>query len=136
MYSGNLPPNDVFVFGSNLKGIHGKGAALVAKQYYGAIDGIGYGRMGRCFAIPTKMSPYVRLDLKIIQHYVNCFLDYLLLDTGDSIFHITPIGCGLASYEPIDIAPLFEDIVNYPSSFRNVKLPEEFLLVLNGPKVE
>lgn len=132
---GNLQATPkVFVFGSNLAGIHGKGAALVAAQQHGAINGIGYGRMGSCFAIPTKFTPSVTLDLPVINHYVNCFLDYV--ETSDSLFEVTPIGCGLAGYKPEQIAPMFLSVYHNPTIYWNVILPEVFLSVLNGTKQE
>ncbi len=56
-YSGmiqNLAPNQVFVFGSNTQGKHGKGAALTAKNKFGAIYGQAEGPQGQSYAIITK----------------------------------------------------------------------------------
>ena len=119
--------NEVFVFGSNKSGRHGKGAALYARQHYGAIYGQGVGSQGRSYAIPTKDHNLRTLPLKEIDKYVQEFLDYAdeqLKLGSDVIFKVTAIGCGLAGYTPEDIAPMFSDV---PS---NVRLPEEFTQVL------
>lgn len=115
---------DVFVFGSNLLGIHGAGAALHAKKYFGAIQGQGIGRQGNSYAIPTKKTPKESLHLNQIKEEVVKFLRYAKQHYWES-FHVTPIGCGLAGYTPKQIAPFFK---NAPE---NVNLPQEFLKVLN-----
>lgn len=67
---------NVFVFGSNLAGRHGKGAALYAKQHYGAEYGIGFGKTGNAYAIPTKDQNLEVLSLDKIQHYIKNFVSY------------------------------------------------------------
>lgn len=111
--------SDVFVFGSNLLGVHGAGAALHAKKYFGAIQGQGYGRQGNSFAIPTKSTPHKTLPLSEIQTYVTSFLEYAKENYWE-VFNITAIGCGLAGYAPKDIAPMFKDAPT------NCNLPREF----------
>ena len=113
----------VFVFGSNLAGRHGKGAALWARQHRGAIYGRGVGRQGNAYAIPTKDHHLRVLPLDAIQAYVTEFLDYARQQPATR-FELTPIGCGLAGYRPEQIAPMFS---NAPS---NVQLPDAFLAVL------
>ena len=49
-----LKENEIFVFGSNLAGIHGAGAAKTAYREFGAELHVGEGMTGRCYAIPTK----------------------------------------------------------------------------------
>jgi len=98
----------VFVFGSNLKGIHGAGAARTARIKYGAQMGIGEGRTGQSYAIPTKASPYQRRNISKIHVSVKNFLRYAE-DHAELDFVITRIGCGLAGYTDEDIAPLFAD---------------------------
>lgn len=111
--------NRVFVFGSNLAGRHGKGSALHAAQNWGAEYGVGEGRTGDSYAIPTKDEQLRVLPLSEIAGYVRAFLLYAERNP-DLTFEIVPIGCGLAGYMPNNIAPLFE---NAPS---NCILPEEF----------
>lgn len=113
----------IFVFGSNLAGRHGKGAALFARQNRGAIYGIGIGPQGQSYAIPTKDHSLARLPLHEIEQYVRDFICYAW-QHGELKFELTPIGCGLAGYEPKQIAPFFN---NAPS---NVRLPQEFILEL------
>jgi hypothetical protein len=66
----------VFVFGSNLAGRHGKGAALDAIKFYGAIYGQGIGRQGNSYAIPTKDADLKPLKLLEIMPYVQSFFIY------------------------------------------------------------
>lgn len=87
----------VFVFGSNLAGRHGKGAALFAVQKHGAIYGQGVGPQGNSYAIPTKGRNLEVLSLDMIDTYVKEFLEYAW-NTPDTIFLLTPIGTGLAGY--------------------------------------
>ncbi len=96
----------IFVFGSNLAGVHGAGAALYALKYEGAIYGQGYGRQGNSFAIPTKDELIQTLPLNTINEYVDGFIDYAN-NNPDEVFKITKIGCGLAGYRDIEIAPMF-----------------------------
>ena len=96
----------IFVFGSNEAGIHGAGAALIAKQQYGAESGVGAGRTGSAYAIPTKDEGLKSLPLDRIDLYVEAFLDYTD-DHPDEKFFVTRVGCGLAGYADRDIAPMF-----------------------------
>jgi hypothetical protein len=100
-------PSMRFVFGSNEAGRHGRGAARTAAQLYGAVYGIGYGPMGRSFAVPTKDAGLHELPLQRIQQHVNRFLHYARTHP-DLQFAVTRIGCGLAGFRDEDIAPLFE----------------------------
>jgi len=114
----------IFVFGSNLAGRHGKGAALWAVQYRGAIYGYGEGLQGNSYAIPTKDRQLRSLGLDEISARVMRFLRFAN-DHRDMTFQLTPVGCGLAGYTPEQIAPLFRAA---PS---NVILPDEFKAVLS-----
>lgn len=98
----------IFVFGSNVAGRHGAGAALAARKYYGAIPGVGNGPQGNAYAIPTKGSQLQTLSINAITVFVDEFLDYAerYPETG---FQITCIGCGLAGYTHEEIAPLFKE---------------------------
>lgn len=117
-------PAPIFVFGSNLSGRHGKGAALFARLNYGAIYGQGVGRQGDSYAIPTKDERLKSLALEYIEFYVNQFIDYAV-EHPELRFQLTPIGCGLAGYRPTQIAPMF---LKSPS---NVLLPHEFRTTLH-----
>ncbi len=117
----------IFVFGSNLAGRHGKGAALYARQHHGAIYGQGKGRQGNSYAIPTKGGDMRPLPLERIGGYVAEFLQYAS-DNYALSFQVTPIGCGLAGFKPEQIAPMFA------SAPENCVLPEEFVAVLKGAK--
>jgi hypothetical protein len=126
---GGYVATTVFVFGSNLAGRHGKGAALEAYKNWGAIYGMGHGRQGNSYAIPTKGLHLEVLPLHTINYFVQEFLEYAVKMPGN-IFKLTAIACGLAGYKPEQIAPMFE------TAPRTIILPEEFLLVLNGQKDE
>jgi hypothetical protein len=112
---------EIFVFGSNLLGIHKKGAALCALQKHGAILGQGVGLQGNSYAIPTKQSPARSLDLVQINKFVADFLSFAYY-TPENIYMVTQIGCGLAGWKPCQIAPLFR----LARDIRNVKLPMPF----------
>lgn len=109
----------IFVFGSNLSGIHGAGAALFAKQNHGAIYGVGVGRQGNSYAIPTKDWQIQTLPLSAIKPYVEEFIKYAT-ENPTLEFQVTRIGCGLAGYKNEDIAPMFKGV---PS---NCKMPLEW----------
>lgn len=98
----------VFVFGSNLEGRHGKGAAKAAYERYGAIYYKGAGAMGHCYAIPTKSTPYKRRTLDEIRASVETFKQYARAQPHQTFF-VTRIGCGRAGYRDEDIAPMFRD---------------------------
>jgi len=116
---------DVFVFGSNLAGRHGKGAALFARQHHGAIYGLGIGEQGSSYAIPTKGFKLEVLRLDEIKVFVQEFIDYANA-RPDATFNVTRIGCGLAGYKDEQIAPLF---AHAPP---NCKLPEGWMEIING----
>lgn len=98
----------IFVFGSNLAGRHGKGAALYARQHYDAKYGVGVGRTGDSYAIPTKDKQLHTLPLESITIYVNQFLDYARAHPLLK-FRVTRIGCGLAGYSDQQISPMFKN---------------------------
>ncbi|WP_257265400.1 hypothetical protein [Endozoicomonas sp. ONNA2] len=107
----------IFVFGSNLAGFHGKGAALYARKHHGAEQYTGIGRTGNAYAIPTKDHRLKTLPLIDIRHYVNGFIAYAN-NHPDLEFKVNRIGCGLASYRDQDIAPMFQTALN------NCRLPD------------
>jgi len=99
--------NMIFVFGSNLAGRHGKGAALHALKYCKAVYGQGVGIQGDSYAIPTK-DEYIRtLPLDRITLYVKEFKEFAS-QHPEMTFNVTKIGCGLAGYTETDISPLFK----------------------------
>lgn len=101
----------MFVFGSNLAGRHGKGAALYARQNCGAIYGQASGPQGDSYAIPTKDSNLKTLPLEKIKEYIDEFLDFAAANSGIH-FDLSKIGCGLAGYNwEKDIRPLFPEVM-------------------------
>lgn len=111
----SLDPGQIFVFGSNEAGRHGKGAALTALRW-GAIYGVSSGMQGQTYAIPTKDRQLRTLPLHAIRKYVVQFLDFARHQHYLQ-FLVTRIGCGLAGYEDAQIAPMFK------TATRNVVLP-------------
>jgi len=99
----------IFTFGSNLAGRHGKGAALYAKQHYGAVYGTGVGPQGSSYAIPTKSANLKTLSVAEIQKYIEGFITYARAHPTLK-FQVTRVGCGLAGYKDSDIAPLFKGV--------------------------
>lgn len=117
-----LAENEVFVFGSNRAGRHSKGAALLAFRKFGARMGQADGLMGRSYGIPTKDRHLRTLPLAAIECQVGKFLRFAEKNP-QLTFLVTQIGCGLAGYQPKDIAPLFL-AHEIPA---NVALPQAFL---------
>ncbi len=97
----------IFVFGSNLRGSHGRGAAKFAFQYRNAVRGRGRGIQGQAYAIPTKDEKLRPLPLDVIQNHVREFLVFAA-ESPAAQFQVTRIGCGLAGYRDEQIAPMFE----------------------------
>ena len=98
-----LQPNEIFVFGSNLRGMHGGGAALIAWRKFGAILGQGVGLQGQSYAIPTMQG-----GVKTIKPYVDEFIEFAKANKNQT-FLVTRIGCGIAGFTDKDISPLFEN---------------------------
>lgn len=118
-------PNAFFVFGSNLAGIHGGGAALTAKQLYGATQGQGDGMSGRSYALPTKDFRIQTLLLSEISDWVN-LLRFDAYTWDKNLFVVTRVGCGLAGYSDEEIAPIFHSMP------KNVLLPPRWLEILHS----
>ena len=102
-YIETLAPNEVFVFGSNLQGFHGGGAAAAALRHFGAVWGQGVGLQGQSYAIPTMQG-----GVETIRPYVEEFIRFAR-ERRDLTFYVTRIGCGIAGFTDEEIAPLFAD---------------------------
>lgn len=116
----SLKENEIFVFGSNLAGMHGGGAARIARLHFGAVMRQGVGLQGQSYAIPTMQG-----GVETIRPYVEEFLDFANRHP-ELHFLVTPIGCGIAGFEAEDIAPLFEKA----KEMKNISLPESFWEVI------
>jgi hypothetical protein len=121
--AGDATAARIFVFGSNLAGRHGKGAALHARRHCGAIYGQGIGLQGSSYAIPTKDERLKTLPLPAIRCHVDEFKAFAARRPRLT-FEVTAIGCGLAGYKPEQIAPMFADAPT------NCVLPDAFLSCL------
>ena len=115
-----LNPGEIFVFGSNLEGAHGGGAALLAFRKWGAIWGQGTGLQGQTYGIPTMHG-----GVEEIRPYVDEFIRFAK-EHPELTFLVTEIGCGIAGFSPSEIAPLFEQA----REVKNIYLPERFWMVL------
>lgn len=121
-YITELGPDDVFVFGSNLAGHHAGGAARIARQRFGAVEGQGVGWQGQSYAIPTMQG-----GVETIKPYVDDFIE-VARECDQNTFYVTRIGCGIAGFSDEEIAPLFRDAL----TLYNVRLPESFVRILMG----
>lgn len=109
-----LQPGEIFVFGSNLQGMHGGGAARIAHRNFGAIMGQGVGLQGQSYAIPTMQG-----GVETIRPYVDEFIAFAKAHQ-EMTFLVTRIGCGIAGFTDAEIAPLFTEAHNVG----NIVLPE------------
>ena len=116
-----LEPNEIFVFGSNIQGMHMGGAARVAYNEFGAEWGNGEGLQGHSYALPTMEGD--DCTKKAVVHFFECAKGHPELK-----FFVTLVGCGIAGYVPEDIAPMFRDA----AELENVYLPVSFWKVLMG----
>ena len=112
-----LRPDEVFVFGSNLAGRHGGGAAYMAFRRFGAVMGCGVGLQGQSYAIPTMQG-----GVETIKPYVDEFIGFAA-EHPELFFYVTRVGCGIAGFLDSEIAPLFREA----KGMENVCLPETFL---------
>ena len=115
-----LKENEIFVFGSNLKGMHGGGAARIAYDKFGAIWGQGVGLQGQSYGIPTMHG-----GLNVIKPYIDEFIDFAK-SHHELKFLVTRIGCGIAGFSDEEMAPLFKDAIE----IENIYLPKNFYYIL------
>lgn len=120
------PAGRIFVFGSNLAGVHGAGAAQHGHTFHSARWGVGRGLTGKCYAIPTKDENIETRALEEIEVDVADFVRFAG-ENPHMTFDVTRIGCGLAGYTDREIAPMFRGAMNLP----NVNLPKEWLEILS-----
>ena len=111
-----LKADEVFVFGSNLAGMHGGGAAWVAFRMFGAVMGCGVGLRGQSYAIPTMQG-----GVETIKPYVDEFIEFAK-SHPELFFYVTRIGCGIAGFRDREIAPLFKEA----KEVENICLPKSF----------
>ena len=121
-----LKPNEIFVFGSYLRGYHGGGAARLAMNQWGAVWRQGTGLQGQTYAIPTMQG-----GIGTIRPYIDQFIKFAQNDP-ERTFLVTEIGCGIAGFRPADIAPLFKNAINIP----NIWLPQRFWEILQKEEVQ
>ncbi len=122
----HLKPSEIFVFGSNLRGMHGGGAAHVAYERFGAVWGQGVGLQGQSYAIPTMHG-----DVESIKPYVDEFIKFAC-ECDKNTFYVTRIGCGIAGFTDEEIAPLFDKAYDLD----NVRLPKSFIEVIERNRKE
>ena len=116
-----LLEDEVFVFGSNLEGMHLGGAAHVAYSKFGAVMGQGVGMQGQSYGIPTMQG-----GVETIVPYVDEFIEFAK-QNPDIYFYVTRIGCGIAGFKDEEIAPLFRNALEVD----NICLPQSFIDLLN-----
>ena len=116
----HLEPDEIFMFGSNLQGMHAGGAARIAYNKFGARWGQGVGIQGQSYAIPTMQG-----GVETIKPYVDEFIK-LAREWDQNTFYVTRIGCGIAGFTDRQIAPLFDEAYD----LYNVRLPESFAKII------
>lgn len=116
---------EIFVFGSNLQGSHGGGAAAIAADQFGAIWGQGVGLQRQSYAIPTMHG-----GIEEIEPYVDEFIAFAK-ENPDFDFLVTRIGCGIAGFSEEEIAPLFAA----GADVENVYLPDTFWDIIEAGEV-
>lgn len=114
-----LKENEILVFGSNLEGMHGGGAARLAYNKFGAIWGQGVGLQGQSYGIPTMHG-----GIEDIKPYVDEFIEFAK-SHPELTFLVTRIGCGIAGFRDEEIAPLFKECIEID----NVILPRSFVTI-------
>ena len=114
-----LGEGEVFVFGSNIQGAHGGGAAWFAHKHFGAEWGVGDGLTGRTYALPTMEGKDAMKGA--VNRFIACARQH-----PELTFLVTAVGCGIAGYTPEEVAPLFKEA----TSLENVYLPQAFWDVL------
>ena len=112
-----LKTNEIFVFGSNIRGFHGGGAARIANKKFGAEWGVGEGLTGQCYALPT-MEGGVDYIAEKVRRFLECAKTH-----PEMKFYVTKIACGIAGFTVAEIGPLFSNAI----SLENVILPKEFV---------
>lgn len=121
----SLRDNEIFVFGSNLQGMHCGGAAGAAARFFGAVMGVGVGLQGQSYAIPTMHG-----GVEAIRPYVDQFILMARL-LPQLKFYVTRIGCGIAGFTDEQIAPLFIDAIYLD----NVVLPFSFVNIIESTQI-
>lgn len=117
-----LADDEVFVFGSNLAGMHGGGAAATAHRCFGAVWGQGVGLHGQSYAIPTMQG-----GVKTVKPYVDEFIEFAKCHP-ELRFLVTKIGCGIAGFREEQIAPLFAEAIDV----KNIILPRDFVEIIKN----
>ena len=110
-----LEPGEVFVFGSNIQGMHMGGAARVAMERFGAVWGVGEGLQGQSYALPTMEG------IESLEKAVARFVEFAR-QHPELRFLITAVGCGIAGYTAEQVAPFFKSVID----LQNVYLPQSF----------
>jgi hypothetical protein len=115
----HLNPNEIFVFGSNQRGAHAGGAARLAKEKFGAQEGVGEGLTGQSYAFPTLTASFEKVSQASLEASRDRFFA-AARQNPDKTFVLTKVGCGIAGFTEDEIRPLFK---NAPA---NVILPEDW----------
>lgn len=110
-----LEPGEVFVFGSNIQGMHMGGAARVAMERFGAVWGVGEGLQGQSYALPTMEG------IESLEKAVARFVEFAR-QHPELRFLVTAVGCGIAGYTAEQVAPFFKSVID----LQNVYLPQSF----------
>lgn len=116
----SLEPNQIFVFGSNMRGAHLGGAARTAMQKFGAEYRVGEGLVGQSYAFPTLDEKMYKVSKSVLE-YNRDQLYKCATENPDKEFLLTAVGTGIAGFKSSEMQALFK----FPPA--NVKLPTEWL---------
>jgi len=133
-YTGDIKPdkNTVFVFGSNPEGRHGKGAAKIAKDSFGAKYGQGEGLQGNAYALPTKdlrikkNKGFKSISPEQIVENIQKMYDSAINNPGKTfkVAYRNTTQLSLNGYTGLEMIDLFNEAGNIPS---NVMFSEEWI---------
>ena len=128
----DLGQNEVFVFGSNLNGVHTGGASMMALKNFGANWGQAEGPQGQSYAIPTDIRGEAVDNVSAyLKRHIDKFIDYAKAHQGKT-FLVTKVGCGNAGFDVEFMAQFFKETLE----MKNVRLPREFVEIYNTSKRE
>ena len=111
---------EIFVFGSNLAGEHGGGAARLAQKKFYAESGVGEGRTGQSYAFPTLTKDGEKVTKKDLKESINKLIQSAAHETS-RIYLVTKVGCGIAGFKEEEMMELFRARKDMPA---NIVLPK------------
>lgn len=125
----SLKENEIFVFSSNLLGKHIGGTARIAKEKFGAQEGVSEGITGQCYAIPTLDEDFSRVSLLDLTVSMTLFLQHVKLYKDRYTYYLTKIGRSIVGWSVYDIREVFQTCLKRIFNGvvpENLYIPKEF----------